>query len=99
MSMLDHLPDSTPFIAAAGAVGAQRWNGQRILEAVIIAAITAGATSYAMVKVLDERTIAITDRINRIEEREERRYRELQEDLRRIYGLLVEARPSGRTGR
>jgi hypothetical protein len=99
MSMLDHLPDSTPFIAAASAVGSQRWNGQRIAEAIIIAAITAGATSYAMVKVLDERTIAITDRINRIEEREERRYRELQVDLQRIYGLLVEARPASRTGR
>lgn len=99
MAVLDHLPDSTPFVLAAAGASAPRWNAQRILEAVIIAAITAIATSYSMVKVLDERTVSITDRINRIEEREERRYREIQEDLHRIYALLVESRAQGRTGR
>lgn len=57
--MPDHwrnIADHFPFVLAAGNAAAGRINPQRIAEAVIIAALSAGATTYVMTARIDERT-------------------------------------------
>jgi hypothetical protein len=89
MSLFEHLPDSTPFIAASAAMS-PRFSLQRILEAVIIGGISAAASLYVTVAVLDERVRNINQRMDRIEQQADIRVAGIQEDLRRIYALLVE---------
>lgn len=92
-------PDSLPFVAASTAGAAHRISVQRVIEAVIIGAITAGLSTYVTVQVLDERMKSINARIDRIEHEADRRVSAIQEDVRRIYALLVASRPAGRTER
>lgn len=99
MRLLDHLPDSLPFVAAATGAAPIRLSAQRIIEAVIIGLISAAGSTYVTVRVLDERVQHITQRIDRIEYDADRRVQSIQEDVRRIYALMVAARPEGRTGR
>lgn len=67
---------------------------QRVVEAVIIASVTALATSFVTTKVLEQRTSALEKRMDEYEGRQERRYDALQGDLRQIYVMLAELRPS-----
>lgn len=78
------------------------WPTMRIFEALVIAGVTALASSYVTVKVLDERTSDLKEQIQTVrntmtvlDTREQRHYDSMQESLRQIYSLLVRGRPGG----
>lgn len=76
----------------AAVVGATGLNKQRVGEALLIAIITSVASAVVTVRILDERTTEMTKRMDKFEERQERRYETLQGDLQRIYVVLAELR-------
>lgn len=78
------------------------WPAQRLIEAIIIAGVTALASSYVTVKVLDERTSVMKDELSTVrstvstlDAREQRHYDSMQESLRQIYSVLAGRRSSG----
>lgn len=98
MRMLERLAESAPFLLALSAPPV-KFSTQRIVEAFIIAMMTALASGYVTVKILDERTEALAKRMDRVEQAADARYGSIQEDLRRIYTILVENRQIGKAGR
>lgn len=74
-------------------------NATRIAEALVIASVTAAATGYVAVQVLDERVRTLDKRLDAVEKRAEERYGNIQEDVRRIYTILASDRPDRRTPR
>jgi len=65
---------------------------QRVLEAMIIGAGTALASSYITVRILDEKIQTISRDVDAINARELRHYETTQESIRQIYAILVEKR-------
>jgi phosphate/sulfate permease len=96
--LLEHLQENAPFVAAATAVPV-KWSTQRIVEAIIIGVIAALGSTYVTTKVLDEKVSQVEKRLSQLEDKTDRRYESLQEDLRRIYAVLVQERPQRRTER
>lgn len=96
--MIEHFHETLPFVALASATPV-KLSPQRIIEAVFIAIISAAVSTYVMVRVLDERTQELTKRMDRLESSQDTRYSAIQEDVRRIYAILVEARAQNRTAR
>lgn len=80
-----------PFFVAATATAAARPNLNRILEAVVIAALTAGGTTYSMAKVSETKIAALESNIT-----------QLQQDIREMRALLMQSRfspiMSGKSG-
>lgn len=70
-----------PFFLAATAAAASRPNFNRIVEAVVIAAITAGGTTYTMAKVSEAKIQAMEQNIQ-----------QMQADIREMRGLLLQSR-------
>lgn len=74
-------------------------SGTRILEALIVAAITTLATGYIAVRILEEKTSSLSQRMDVVEKNANERYAEIRGDIRRLYELVLEDRAQGRTRR
>lgn len=74
-------------------------NATRIAEALVIASITATATGYVAVQVLDERVKALDKRMDSVEKRSDERYASIERGLQGLYTILAANRPDRRTSR
>lgn len=91
------IPGAKLLIAMVSA--AKDISGARILEALIVACITTIATGYIAVRILEEKTASLSRRMDAVEKNTNERYAEIRGDIRRLYDLILEERPNGRTRR
>ena len=70
-----------PFLI--GVTGMQKMNYTRIVEALIIAALTAGGTGYITLKLLEQKSDVIEQRVDKIETKIDQLVKDLYEPRRR----------------
>lgn len=83
MRFLDIVLQHTPFLAMA-TTGAPKISGVRLIEALIIAVVTAAGTSFATVWRLEERLVAQQRQIERLERNDLEQDRKLYEHEGRL---------------
>lgn len=96
-AMLETIPGAKLLVAMVGV--AKDISGARIIEALVIAGITAASTGYIAVQVLDERVRALDKRLDAVEKRAEERNARIESSLQGIYTILASTRPDRRTSR
>lgn len=86
------MPEKFPFmIGAVGATGlipGARVNVSRVLEAIVIAVLTAGFTTYTSTQVLDARLCALDTRVTTIENYNNSSLSTIRSDMASIRSLV-----------
>lgn len=63
---LKELGEWVPFMASAALPPGGKWNGQRIVEALIIAGITGGVATYSTQQVMQEKMATLTKEVREV---------------------------------
>lgn len=93
------MPDKFHFlpfmISAVASVPGAKVNINRMIEAIIIAILTAGFTTWAATKVLNVQMIGLEQRLQRTEDLEKSNTEQLRVDIREVRNIMNEHLVSG----